>query len=759
VWTVKPGGPYRVTTALNVDVINAGDAIEVTCRAFDEYGNRTEDDTFDISVSPAPRRLSQRGSMITLEGSGRYEVQCTVPGAEQYEPAPIEIRAGLPAALSISLFPDRPIYRTGSVLEVIPQVTDALGNPVGQVALAFASEPPLPTFGEGRFLADEPGEYLLTVQVTSPTEDDVELLTTQSIVVAFDGPGIDCVSPEMGEVIVRAPGQMQTLSGRVTQVNELRSITVDGQLVNHNPADGRWRIDRPVVWGLNIFPIEVDAGEDGIFRSFCAFYASERFGDGTQLRPDMLILRLGQDGFDDGPPNRPLQSIGDALRRVLNAPGLQTTVDQAAMAQNPLVPKECRARIFGACIFRLGVDYKGYENRGPNDINIDLVEGGVRLRISFRDQHVRAKFTGTLGNTARVRASEIVVDVTFDARLGNNGQPDIRLRSLNEVSVGRLSADFSGLLGFVFELVFNAFRGLIERTVTDALRGFVESNIDRVLTDLFGNIDVGALGSGFDVPGLSGGDPVRLVLNGELSTLDFTDNAVLIGLATQVDGPLNQGDRGLGLPLLPDEDDVRVQDDRSVGALVRLTVLNQVLYRLWRAGYFQAQSDGLDDEIAGQLPDNVSAQLRFPQPPWVTGVDGENRVQVHLGPVSAGVTPRGSAEIRLEAAAIISASVRLENETDLVYEGVRIDRLALNFFGADYVIQIREIVQDTIERLLEGVVNRALNDGLPSLPIPEFVIPAGLEDFDLPAGLRLGLRQPRLTGLVPAWILDGNLGE
>ena len=172
------------------------------------------------------------------------------------------------------------------------------------------------------------------------------------------------------------------------------------------------------------------------------------------------------------------------------------------------------------------------------------------------------------------------------------------------------------------------------------------------------------------------------------------------------------------------------------------------MYRLWRAGYFEAQTNGLVASVADDLPAEVEATIRLPQYPWVTGVDGENRLRIFMGPLTASVTPRGSMPISLGAAAVLSASVSLQNGNDLVFEGIQIERLALNFFGADYVLPIQQIVEQTVSRLLQGIIDRALNDGLPSLPLPEFVIPDGLGGFDLPAGTRIGLRQPRLQGLI-----------
>ena len=205
-WTVVPGPAHRVITQLNRGQINAGETIDVSCTSFDRFGNQRNDNEYDISVVPAPRRVSRNGSELLIEGAGRFDVQCKLPGVEEYQTAPVEIRAGLPANLSVTVFPDRPVHRTGSVVELIPQVTDRFGNPVSPVTLEFFSEPNLPSFGEGRFQANTPGEYDVGVRVVSATQDDVELVADRKIIVAFDGPGIDCTEPEMGQVIVRARG-------------------------------------------------------------------------------------------------------------------------------------------------------------------------------------------------------------------------------------------------------------------------------------------------------------------------------------------------------------------------------------------------------------------------------------------------------------------------------------------------------------------------------------------------------------------------
>jgi len=645
------------------------------------------------------------------------------------------------------------------VVELVAQATDNYGNPVAGDRLEFFSDPELPNFGDSRFRLAQEGNYTLGVRVTGETWEDRELERTTRILVDYGGPGVNCVFPEMGQRIEIPQGGMHRISGTVADIAGVESLIVDGVPVDLD-GEGRWRADVPVRWGLNVHDIIASDGQNET-STFCAYYAADRFAAPDLPMLDSLQLRLGQGAVDDGAPDAPLASLGDALRRVINSQGLTDTVHRAASAQNPIVPRECRARFLGACLFRLGVEYTGYENGGPNQFELSLVEDGFRVRVSLREQRVRAQLRGTLGNRARIRAQHITFDMTFDAGLRNNGQPDIRLRQLNEVSVGDLDSDFSGFFGWLIELVFEAFEGLIRDTVVDTLRDFLTDNVDRVLTDLLGNVDIGDLSQGFNVPSITGGADIPLVINAALSTLDFSAEALTLGVRTQVDGPLAIGDRGPGVPLLPGEEDVVVPNDRTVGAAVKLGVLNQVMYRLWRAGYFEAEGGGLVAGLGDDLPDGSEVFLRFSQPPWVSGVDGESTVRVSIGPLSVGfLHPEFFVEpVRVRVATIIEASLRLVGERDIVFEDVTIDEFYLSLAGAEIPDRARQVIEDTLQRVLQGMINRALNDGLPMIPLPDFVIPDSLAEFNLPAGSALGIRQPVLTGTRAAWIFNGNFGE
>ncbi len=763
-WTVLPGPARTVVTVMDDDEIAAGGDVGITCEAFDEAGNviPVEESGFEVRVRPPPPDLRRIGEgRYIFEKTGDYEVTCTLPGAEPAPSQALRVRPGLPARLAVGLFPDRPVYRVGSVVELVASVTDRFDNPVPDAALVFGSDPPLETFGAGRYRLRPEGRYRLIVDVPGPTQDDRVLHAEREILVDFGGPGIACEFPAPGEWIRRPEGGHLALEGRVADVAAIQRVLVDGQPVDLRP-DGSWRADREAEWGLNVHDV-VAVDENGNENStFCAYFAADEYLDENQSLTDALVLRLGQGALDEGEPDRPLQSIADILRRVVNSRGLRDTVHQAALAQNPIVPNECRVDVLGVCLFRIGVEYRDLQIGGRNTLELTIVDRGLRVRASIRDLNVFAQLQGTLGNRAHISASHITIGLTFDVGRRFDGNPEVRLRSVDEVSVGDLDSDFSGFLtGFILELVFEAFEGLIRRTIVDALRDFLDDNIDSALEDLLGNLDVGALAQGFDVPSLTGGEPVRMTLQVGLSTVDFAQGRALLGIEAKMSGPARIAARSPGVPLPPGTGRPDLPADRTVGAAVGLAVLNQALHRLWRAGYFDTEVGGLVGNVAGDLPEGTEVFLSLPTPPVVIGAPNQPTIRVFLGPVTAGVVYPGLFEdaFRVYLAGELSATVRLQNERDLVFEGVDVEALHLAFGGAAVSERARNVLEDTLTRVLRSMIDRALNDGLPVIPIPTFEIPQSLGQYDLPVGRLLGLFDARLNGDAAYWKLDGNFRE
>lgn len=760
-WTVIPSNPALTFATLfkegaRVERVEAGSLVTVECEAFDGYGNPA-DAIFSERIEPAGLGVERVGPAWRFNRAGLYDVYCDAPGVEDARPSQLEVTSGLPRRLTLTLDPDRPVFQAGQVVTVNPQAFDAQDNPVREVSYRVWSEPELEPFGTRRFRLDTLGDFTIYAEVISETENDQELIGSVDLQVDFGGPGIRCDWPELGDVVTVNEGGTLTLSGQASDLIGLQSISVDGVPVVVDD-EGNFESEVNVSWGLNLHEV-VAEDADGTSSAFCAYFAAPSFLREALPLTDALTLYLGQAVVDDGAPSQPLRSIGDVLRRVINSVGLRDSVHSAASAQNPIVPTECRARVLGICLFRFGVTYEDFRISRDNQLSLTLLDDALRVRVSLRDIAVVAKLQGTLGNRATISTSGITVDITFNTGLGVGGRPNISVRAVNEVTVNRLDSDFSGFItGFILELAFSAFEGLIRDTVTNTIRGFLERELDNTLTGLFSDTSVGDLGTGFNIPHPLGGE-ITLQLIGTLSRLDWSPQGIVLGLSTRFDGPSVVAVNSPGTPRLP-EGPLPFPNGDSVGGAVKLTVLNQALHRLWRAGFLELNGEGLVASLGVDLPAGAEVTLQVAYPPFVEGVDGQSAVRLALGPLRATVRYPGFFEepFPVQLAAILTASVRLQGERDLSFEGVEVERIVFSL-GSSVPATARRILEDTLRGVVQRVADDALNSALPVLPLPELTIPSGFEQFDLPPTTRLGLRGPTLTGDRALWRLSGQFGE
>jgi hypothetical protein len=167
--------------------------------------------------------------------------------------------------------------------------------------------------------------------------------------------------------------------------------------------------------------------------------------------------------------------------------------------------------------------------------------------------------------------------------------------------------------------------------------------------------------------------------------------------------------------------------------------------------------------VASDLPEGAEVTLSLDSAPAVVGLAGDDaaRVRVFFGPARAGVVYPGFFvdPFRVTVAATLDATMRVVNGRDVEFVGVQVAELHLGLGGADLPDRSRQVLEDSLRQVVQGVVDRALNDGLPSLPLPEFVIPDSLGVYDLPAGAGLGLRDARLFSTEAWWMLDGRFGQ
>ena len=761
-WRVVPGEPARIDTRLGATRVEAGESVSVDCRIADAFDNSIVPASIsaEIRVDPQPpERFESLPETIAITAAGDYDVRCAVARAAFDPGERLTVRATTPAEVSVGVEPEQRVYEFGQVLEVVAVVTDRYGNRHYTAPTTYDSSPALTPFGDRRFVADLEGRVRLDVRVDGETESGEPLTASREIIIDLGGPAITCGDPPFGGQIEANPGDLRDVSGTVEDPAGLQSVRVDGVEVERGDG-GTWSVQREIAWGLNVTEITAVDTSGHENSTLCVYFAADRYLAEDATLDDAVVLRLAQGALDDGSPADPIRSFGDVIHRVVSSRGLVDTAHNSLSAMNPILPRECRQRILGICIFSLGVDYSGLDLRGPHDVTLTLVDGGLQVRAAVRGIDLRARISGTIDSNARVSADHVTVDMTFDVRRGAGGDPEVSLRRLNSVSVGDLSSDFSGFLtGAILELAFHLFESMIRDELTSVIRDFMTTNVDRVLGDLLRNVDLGSLAQGFDVPSLIGTESVRIAVAPALSRVDFDAGRAQIGVSTRVLGPARNPSRSLGVPMPPGSGPVEL--DGEVAAGVQLALINQVLHRLWRAGWFDAAGGGLVAAVGAELPEGLDIGLDLLRAPAVVGVARQSRLRLFAGPLRLVVRwPDVFGDpLELVASSTLRAAVRLVDGDALAFDGVDVERLDIGFEGVDASSESRQILADAVRRVLEGIMDRALNDAVPSLPIPSFPIPPSLGGLGLPVGSSLGLREPRLTGAEAHWILRGRFGE
>ncbi len=752
-WEVTPGPPARVLTRLGARSVAADAGVTVACEAFDDVGNpTTTGDGFSVDLQPLPGDFDWPDDRtLRIRTAGRYDVRCRAAGAEALPGEGLEVRPGAPAALQGRLEPAQRVYRPGQVVALRLEAVDAFDNVVREAAPTITTRPALDLFGPSRFRLTTAGEYTVTGRLGA-------LESTHTLRVVEGGPGIECLEPAFGAQVVARPGSRVRVEGRLTG-GDAQRVRVAGQDIPLQ-ADGRFGVELPVVWGLNTLDVEATDGDGGSNSTFCAFFVSERWLGEDRPQADAVTLRLGADAVDDGDPDRPLRSLGDALRRVVRSSGLRDALHDALRAQNPIVPTECRTRVGPVCEFSFGAEYRDLSLGGPHDLSLQLVGGGVRVDATLRDLSLVALMRGTLGNQGTFDVDRVRVTLVFDIER-NGTRPRVRLDRVERLEVGDLSANFSGFLtGAVLNLAFRAFEGVVRGVLVDNVRRYLAENVDGLLTDLLDGFDLGALGLGFDVPSLTGGPPVRLTFDAALSTIDFQAARAVLGLQTRVTGPSRVAGASRGIPLGPNAGPSTPPNTRRVGAGASLVLVNQVLHALWRGGFFRADARALGDAVTGGLPPEVDVRFGLPHAPAAEGVAAGTALRLHLGPAELTVAWPGvlASPITVRAAAIAQVQVSARGD-DLRFEGLTLDEVRLAIVDGVAPGEARAVLEEAVRDILEGVLDRALTDGLPTLPIPSFTVPAGLQRFGLSPGTTLGLRQPNLSGNTVQWSVEGRFGE
>ncbi len=742
---VLAAAPAFVDTLLDRRSVVAGEHVAASCYVTDAFGNEVREAPQTLRVTPSEGAHQVDGLGVKLTRSGVYELACDVAGAET-RPAPVEVVAGPPVAISIAKVPDEAVYGVGQVIEVATTVRDAYGNPVPGAEVTLASDPVGISEGRSRLRYDEEGNYRITATTADADGDPVVAETTATV--DGVGPKIRCgrddptLGPLDGSMWRAAEGTAVPFVGTVSDAHGVADLVINGKRVAPDKK-GHFTTSIPARYGLNVVDIAVRDRLGTENTRQCAFIASDRFLPEDGFLSDDVVLALSQDAIDDRDRNGGIDSLNDVTDAVVNSAGLQKSMHNALLAANPLKPTACDQRVLGICVLRSGITYLDSSLEGPNSTAITLIDGGFHVRMHVEKVRVRLDIAGTFDSQGWVEVGPIDVDADMSTVL-SGGRPHVSVRDESvQVVLGSIRTDFKGLRGFILDIVLALARGRVRSLLDRAASGWMRGDLDALLDGTLSGLDIRTFGATVDVRRLGGGAPIPVSFGLDFSRLTSTPSRLTFGIATRFSTKGVHALPSLGIPLPPGEAPKDPSDPGAVLLSIHSGLFAQLMHTLWRGGFFEAQMSAQDlgAEAAPGLAIGISAGL-----PPVTVLRADGDAQIDLASLRVTLRYPGLFDTPLELwlSARTSTTLALQGN-DLAFSKLEVEELYFGTPGTSLDGGTRDAIEGLLLSVVQKVVSGALNDALPALPIPSFTLPASVAAFDLTPGSELGLVAPDLA--------------
>lgn len=171
--------------------------------------------------------------------------------------------------------------------------------------------------------------------------------------------------------------------------------------------------------------------------------------------------------------------------------------------------------------------------------------------------------------------------------------------------------------------------------------------------------------------------------------------------------------------------------------------LNACLHQIWRSGLFEISSQS---PVLSALSAS-GARLSFAVlvPPAIELLNSNQGIQarIHIGPATGSFFYPGYFETSLNArfAMTALANISIDQSQTLRFGGLLIEsfHFALDEFALSE--QSRVVIEDDLKNIMQSLLDTALNEALPSFPIPDFALPNSLNAYGVPLNTRLGIKQ------------------
>lgn len=290
--------------------------------------------------------------------------------------------------------------------------------------------------------------------------------------------------------------------------------------------------------------------------------------------------------------------------------------------------------------------------------------------------------------------------------------------------------------------------GPVPRTSEGACRTALRCARGSALDGVLSSLDVRAFGGSLAVGAFDGGAGVNLQFASALERFEATASRLSMVLSTTVSGPARRTtpSRGIALPAV---NGVIPTLTTPATLTLEVTLFNQVLHSMWRAGMFDTDVANVDF-----IGSRGTLRTRVELPP-VAHLDGAGNLLVDLGAVD---------HTLLDPPIVARFGVRLRARPTIAGSSIQFGTFELAEFhfvllnlptGTGW----NDTIQGYIRPYIQSLTGEALGRALPAVPVPSFIVPSGLSEFGIPPGTELGVHSATLTVEGQQLVIRGGFGQ
>ena len=461
-----------------------------------------------------------------------------------------------------------------------------------------------------------------TVQVSACAKAKRGEKCGQRTVVVDDGPpSIEITAPKPGEILQSSPESSGIEVKGLVSTAEASTVFVNGRSVEVS-ADGRFRTFVSPEFGVNhIEAVAFDGhynaasrqkapkvGRDFVDILWAPSYKPVQSSGGrvSSSHSQGLELRLSQSIFDDGTSLQETSEGSEANQYKFG--------DIADLVELAIQKLDYGSNISNPVVSNSSIELNLDEiNPGEVSVTLDLLDSGAELYVRLPDLAVETS------GSAEIEGQMYSLDGTVRASPAAIAQLRIEIDSEQNVNVSMGTVDISldsmrgnypsSTVNVVLDVSSGLLRSSLEDAIVNQIRAQIIERVPTMIEDSLQKTEDSLSDQTREFELSSIGETLELAFDGGIDELDTSFRGALLGafgVSTGL-GPIGEeAPSGKGIPQVRSQaSNPPLIPSSKIQIGMRLSVVNGLLYKLWRAGFFD-----LSLKEAGILPSGLSASLK-----------------------------------------------------------------------------------------------------------------------------------------------------